>query len=166
MRPQKQHLSAQERSFVPSVIGTNCSGRTWCDVGDFCSQKLPRPQAWLKVSPMPEPAVSFLRTLGLLVATATAEIVGCYLPYLWLRKSGSPWFLLPAALSLASFAWLLTLHPMAAGRTYASYGGVYVFCAILWLWLVEGSTPDRWDVIGASLSIAGMVIIVLGPRDS
>ncbi|MBL4634331.1 MAG: YnfA family protein, partial [Kofleriaceae bacterium] len=67
---------------------------------------------------------------------------------------------------LASFAWLLTLHPMGAGRTYASYGGVYVFCAILWLWLVEGSTPDRWDVIGAGLSIAGMVVIVLGPRDS
>ncbi len=70
------------------------------------------------------------RTLGLFVATALAEIIGCYLPYLWLRKSGPGWLLLPAAASLATFAWLLSLHPTAAGRTYAAYGGVYVVTAI------------------------------------
>jgi hypothetical protein len=60
-----------------------------------------------------------LHTLGLFVVTAVAEIVGCYLPYLWLKKSASPWVLLPAAASLALFAWLLSLHPTAAGRVYA-----------------------------------------------
>ena len=96
--------------------------------------------------------------------TALAEIVGCFLPYLWLRKGGSAWLLVPAAISLSTFAWLLTLHPTAAGRTYAAYGGVYVATAILWLWLVEGRVPNRWDLVGASVCVLGMAIIVLGSR--
>ena len=64
-----------------------------------------------------------MKTLLLFLITAVAEIVGCYLPYLWLRKDGSAWLLLPAAGSLALFAWLLTLHPTASGRVYAAYGG-------------------------------------------
>src|SRR5688500_9216084 len=77
-----------------------------------------------------------MNTFLLFAFTALAEIVGCYLPYLWLRKGGSAWLLLPAAASLALFAWLLTLHPTASGRVYAAYGGVYVSAAILWLWLM------------------------------
>jgi len=103
-------------------------------------------------------------TLGLFALTALAEIVGCYLPYLWLRHARSPWLLVPATMSLAAFAWLLTLHPTAAGRTYAAYGGVYVVSALLWLWLVEGVKPDRWDLIGATVSLAGMAIIAFAPR--
>jgi len=68
--------------------------------------------------------MQFLQTLGLFTLTAVAEILGCYLPWLWLKKEGSLWLLLPAGLSLAAFAWLLTLHPQTAGRTYAAYGGV------------------------------------------
>ena len=79
-----------------------------------------------------------LKTLALFVITAIAEIVGCYLPYLWLKRDGSPWLLIPAAASLALFAWLLTLHPTAAGRVYAAYGGVYVAVAMVWLLLVDG----------------------------
>jgi small multidrug resistance family-3 protein len=71
-----------------------------------------------------------LKTFLLFVLTAVAEIVGCYLPYLWLRKSGSPWLILPAFGSLALFSWLLTLHPTASGRVYAAYGGVYVAVAL------------------------------------
>ena len=56
-----------------------------------------------------------MKTLALFVLTAVAEIVGCYLPYLWLRQDKSVWLLVPAALSLALFAWLLSLHPTAAG---------------------------------------------------
>ena len=57
-----------------------------------------------------------MRTLLLYFVTAMAEIVGCYLPWLWLKKGGSVWLLLPAAVSLAAFAWLLTLHEAASGR--------------------------------------------------
>lgn len=105
-----------------------------------------------------------LRAFGLYAVTAVAEILGCYLPYLWLKRGGSPWLLLPAAVSLALFAWLLTLQPTAAGRVYAAYGGVYIGIAILWLWLVEGTRPTAWDLVGAAVAITGMIIIMLGPH--
>lgn len=105
-----------------------------------------------------------VKTLGLFVVTALAEIVGCYLPYLWLKKSASAWVLIPALVSLALFVWLLTLHPTAAGRVYAAYGGVYVAVAVLWLWLVDGNRPTTWDLIGAAVAVSGMAIIMLGPR--
>lgn len=107
---------------------------------------------------------AFLSTAALFAITAVAEIIGCYLPYLYLRSEARAWVLVPAAVSLAVFAWLLTLHPSGAGRTYAAYGGVYVATAIIWLWLIEGQLPDRWDVIGAGVSVAGMGIILFGPR--
>jgi small multidrug resistance family-3 protein len=87
-----------------------------------------------------------LATVFLLyIATAAAEIVGCYLPYLWLRRAAPLWVLIPAAISLGLFVWLLSLHPLAAGRTYAAYGRVYVAAALAWLWAVDGVRPDRWD---------------------
>ncbi len=105
-----------------------------------------------------------LKTLLLYLVTAVAEIVGCYLPYLWLREGRSVWLLLPAALSLALFAWLLSLHPAAAGRVYAAYGGVYIGVAIVWLWLVDGIRPTTWDVLGSAVALAGMAIIMFAPR--
>ena len=110
--------------------------------------------------------MEIVRTFGLFVLTAVTEIVGCYLPFLHLRAGSPAWYLLPAAGSLAVFAWLLTLHPTGAGRTYAAYGGVYVATAVAWLWLVEGQRPDRWDLIGACVSVAGMSIIFFAPRSA
>lgn len=98
------------------------------------------------------------------VATAVAEIVGCYLPYLWLKQGKSAWLLVPAAVSLALFAWLLSLHPTAAGRVYAAYGGVYIGVAILWLWLVDKVTPTTSDWIGVAVCFLGMAIIMFGPK--
>jgi small multidrug resistance family-3 protein len=104
------------------------------------------------------------RTLGLFVLTAVAEITGCYLPFLWLKKDGPAWLLVPAAASLALFAWLLSLHPTAAGRVYAAYGGVYIAVAILWLWLVDSVRPTAWDLLGSAVALAGMAIIMFAPR--
>ena len=103
-----------------------------------------------------------LKTIGLFVVTAIAEIVGCYLPYLWLKKHGSPWLLVPGALSLALFAWLLTLHPTASGRVYAAYGGVYIAVALVWLRKVDRVPLTSTDLIGAAVALAGMGIIVWG----
>ena len=103
-----------------------------------------------------------IRTGLLLAATAVAEIAGCYLPFLVLRRSGSWWLLAPAALSLVLFVWLLSLHPTGGARTYAAYGGVYIAVAILWLWVVEREIPNRWDLVGAAISVLGMAVIVLG----
>lgn len=105
-------------------------------------------------------------TFALFFVTALAEILGCYLPWLWLRKGGSIWLLVPAAISLAVFAWLLTLHPSASGRIYAAYGGVYVCVALLWLWLVDGIHPSTWDVVGGAVTLAGMAVIAFAPRGS
>lgn len=105
-----------------------------------------------------------LKTLGLFALTALAEILGCYLPYLWLKQNGSVLLLIPAALSLALFAWLLTLHPTAAGRTYAAYGGVYICVAVLWLWVVDGIKPTVWDITGSLVALVGMGIIIFAPR--
>ncbi|WP_280542561.1 YnfA family protein [Chromohalobacter sp. 11-W] len=105
-----------------------------------------------------------LITTLLFIATALAEIVGCYLPWLWLRQQGSPWLLIPAAASLALFAWLLTLHPAASGRIYAAYGGVYVVCALGWLWAVDGESLQPTDWIGAGLALTGMGVIASGWR--
>jgi len=99
----------------------------------------------------------------LFAATAIAEILGCYLPWLVVKQGKSFWLLVPAALSLALFAWLLTLHPTAAGRTYAAYGGVYIAVALVWLRLVDGITLTRWDVAGAGIALIGMAVIVLQP---
>jgi len=110
---------------------------------------------------MDQPIV-IVKTAGLFVVTALAEIIGCYLPYLWLRQGRSAWLLLPAALSLSLFAWLLTLHPAASGRIYASYGGVYVVTALLWLRFVDGARLTASDWLGAAITLAGMGVIVLG----
>lgn len=108
--------------------------------------------------------MDMLKTSGLFVVTALAEIVGCYLPWLWLKQDKPAWLLVPAAASLALFAWLLTLHPTAAGRVYAAYGGVYVGVALLWLWAVDGVTPTVTDWIGVALCLLGMIVIMFGPR--
>lgn len=110
--------------------------------------------------------MDLLRTFVLFAATAVAEIVGCYLPYLWLKQGRSMWLLLPAALSLALFAYLLTLHPTAAGRVYAAYGGVYIAVAIAWLWAVDKVQPTASDWIGVSVCLLGMAIIMLGASRS
>jgi small multidrug resistance family-3 protein len=105
-----------------------------------------------------------LKTLSLFFATALAEIVGCYLPYLWLKQGKPAWLLVPAAASLALFAWLLTLHPTAAGRVYAAYGGVYIGVAIVWLWAVDKIRPTATDWVGVVVCLVGMAIIMFGPR--
>lgn len=105
-----------------------------------------------------------MTTFLLFIITAVAEIVGCYLPYRWLREGGSAWLLAPAAVSLSAFAWLLSLHPSAAGRTYAAYGGVYIAVALAWLWAVEGIRPSGWDWLGAALTLGGMAVIAFQPR--
>ncbi len=108
--------------------------------------------------------MSVLQTPLLFFITALAEIVGCYLPMLWLANRAPAWVLLPAAVSLALFVWLLTLHPTAAGRVYAAYGGVYMATALLWLWVVDGIKPTVWDVSGAAVALLGMAIIMFAPR--
>lgn len=96
---------------------------------------------------------------------AVAEIAGCFAFWAWLRLGKSALWLAPGIASLALFAYLLTfVETDAAGRTYAAYGGVYIVASILWLWIVEGQRPDRWDVTGAAICIIGAVVVLAAPR--
>lgn len=107
-----------------------------------------------------------LQVAGLFFVTAVMEIVGCFLPYLWMKGKAGPWVLVPAAAALVAFVWLLSLHPAASGRVYAAYGGVYVATAVAWLWLVDGIRPSAHDLVGSVVALVGMGIIVVGWRTS
>ncbi len=99
------------------------------------------------------------------VAAAVAEIAGCFAFWAWLRQGKPVWWVVPGVAALAMFAYLLTLvEAEHAGRAYAAYGGVYIAAALVWLWAAEGVRPDRWDLVGAAICLAGAAVIVFGPR--
>ncbi len=104
-------------------------------------------------------------TLPVFVAAALAEIAGCFAFWAWARLGQSPIWLVPGVGLLVCFAWLLTLSPAdQAGRSFASYGGIYITASLVWMWLAEGRRPDAWDLAGAALCLAGAAIILLAPR--
>jgi small multidrug resistance family-3 protein len=106
-----------------------------------------------------------MRTVPIYLLAACAEIGGCFAFWAWLRLGRTELWLVPGLASLALFAWALTRVDAAfAGRAYAAYGGIYILVSLAWLWVVEGTRPDRWDVVGAMLSMLGALVIILGPR--
>lgn len=106
-----------------------------------------------------------MKTYLVYTAAAFAEIAGCFAFWAWARLDRSAWWLAPGMLSLALFAYLLTLtEAAAAGRAYAAYGGIYIAASLLWLWLAEKHPPDRWDLTGAALCLTGSAVILFGPR--
>lgn len=109
--------------------------------------------------------MTVVSTIVIYVAAAFAEIAGCFAFWVWMRQGSSALWLIPGLVSLAAFAWLLTLAPSdVAGRAYAAYGGLYVAASLVWLWAVEGHRPGAWDVTGALICIIGAGIILFAPR--
>ncbi len=102
-----------------------------------------------------------LKSVGLFLVTAIAELVGSYLMYLWLKQGRTAWLAIPSVISFIVFGWLLTLHPGAAARTYAAYGGIYVFSALIWLWIIEHQQPTIQDVVGVGIVLIGVTVIIL-----
>ncbi|OCG02865.1 YnfA family protein [Gilliamella sp. wkB112] len=105
-----------------------------------------------------------LKIIVLFILTALAEISGCYFVYIWAKKVVGDCFLILAALCLMLFAWLLTLHPEASGRIYATYGGIYVVVSLIWLKLVDHVKLSTFDLIGAITILLGTLVIILGWR--
>lgn len=108
-----------------------------------------------------------MTSIAAFAGAAFLEIAGCFAFWAWARLSASVWWLAPGLVSLAAFAWTLTRVDVAfAGRTYAAYGGVYIASSLLWLWIVEGRLPDRYDIAGAALCCIGTAVILFGPRST
>jgi small multidrug resistance family-3 protein len=106
-----------------------------------------------------------MKTALVYAGAAIAEIAGCFAFWGWLRLGKPTWWLAPGLLLLATFAYLLTLvESEAAGRAYATYGGIYIVASLAWLWTVESVRPDRWDIAGACVCLIGAAIILWGPR--
>ena len=106
-----------------------------------------------------------IKGLAVYALAALAEIGGCFAFWAWLRLGRSPLWAVPGVLSLIAFALLLTrIDATVAGRAFAAYGGIYIVASIVWMRLVEGARPDRWDLIGGLVCLAGAAIILLGPR--
>lgn len=106
-----------------------------------------------------------MKTALIYIAAATAEIAGCFAFWAWLRLNASALWAIPGVASLCLFAYLLTIvESPFAGRAYAAYGGVYIAASLVWMWLVEKSPPDRWDLAGAALCVAGAAMIIYAPR--
>ena len=100
-------------------------------------------------------------------AAAVMEIAGCFAFWAWLRRGASPLVTLLGVASLIGFAVALTrVDAPFAGRAYAAYGGVYIAASLGWLWIVEGQRPSATDVLGATVALAGAIIIIgFAPRD-
>jgi len=78
-----------------------------------------------------------------------------------LRRGVTPFVLVLGIASLIGFALALTRVDSAfAGRAYAAYGGIYIAASLVWLWVVEGQVPTRTDLLGATLAIAGALVII------
>ena len=106
-----------------------------------------------------------MKVLWVYPLAALAEIGGCFAFWAWLKLDRSPLWLAPGVACLIVFAWLLTMVPSeAAGRAFAAYGGVYIVASLVWMGLVEKATPDRWDLIGGAVCLAGAAVILFGPR--
>lgn len=108
-----------------------------------------------------------MKSLAIYALAALAEIGGCFAFWAWLKLGRSPWWALPGAVSLIVFALLLTrIDSAAAGRAYAAYGGIYILASMVWMRMVEGAKPDRWDLTGLCLCLAGAAVILWAPRSA
>lgn len=104
-----------------------------------------------------------LTALSFYLLAAFCEIAGCFTFWMWLRQGKSALWAVVGAGILVVFAYLLTRIDVSfAGRAYAAYGGVYIVASLVWMWLVEGVAPSRWDLAGSALCLAGMGLILAG----
>ncbi len=92
------------------------------------------------------------------------EIGGGWMVWQWLRE-GRPlvWGVI-GALFLVLYGVLPTLQPAHFGRVYAAYGGFFIGLSLVWGWILDGNVPDRFDLIGAGLSLVGVCVIMYWPK--
>ncbi|CAM6125207.1 unnamed protein product [Calypogeia fissa] len=108
--------------------------------------------------------VGVVVSIALFFAAGLCEIGGGWLVWKW-RKDGWNWgFFILGSLILIAYGIIPTLQDQVFGRTYAAYGGFFIVLAILWGYALDGDRPDKWDLIGAAIAVAGVALIMFVPR--
>ena len=108
--------------------------------------------------------MTIIKSLLYFVAAGLCEIGGGYLIWLWLREHRTPWYALVGALLLVLYGFIPTLQPANFGRVYAAYGGVFIVLSILWGWRIDQIIPDKYDLIGGAVALAGVFFMMYWPR--
>lgn len=98
------------------------------------------------------------------VLAGLCEIGGGYLVWLWLKEGKPLWYGIAGAIILAVYGYVMTFQPSTFGKAYAVYGGIFIVMAIVWAWKVDHFKPDKYDVIGAVIVLAGVSLILFMPR--
>ena len=105
-----------------------------------------------------------LTSLALFALAGLCEIGGGYLVWLWLREGRSALVGALGGAILFVYGVVPTLQPAPFGRVYAAYGGVFVVLSLLWGGAVAREIPDRFDVAGGLLCLAGVAVMMYSPR--
>ncbi|MER7849989.1 YnfA family protein [Kitasatospora sp. NPDC096077] len=106
-----------------------------------------------------------LRSVALFAVAALAEIGGCWLVWQSVKEQRPWWLAGLGVVALGAYGFVAALQPDAAfGRVLAAYGGVFVAGSLLWGVVVDGFRPTRYDLLGALICLAGVGVIMYGPR--
>jgi small multidrug resistance family-3 protein len=109
--------------------------------------------------------MTVLRSVGLFLLAALAEIGGAWLVWQGVREQRGLIFAGAGVIALGAYGFVATLQPDPHfGRILAAYGGVFVAGSLVWGMLVDGFRPDRWDLIGAACCLCGVAVIMYAPR--
>ncbi len=109
--------------------------------------------------------MTIVKTIAIFVAAVLGELGGTYAVWRWLRTGATPALVLVGVAALLAYAVVQTYQPEDRyGRVYAAYAGVFLIGATLWGWGVDGRAPDRFDLLGAALVLAGVVTVLAGRR--
>ena len=108
---------------------------------------------------------NIIRSLLLFILAGICEIGGGYLVWLWIKEGKPLYYGLAGFFILALYGVVAALQSSYFGRVYATYGGIFIIMSLLWAWYIDGFKPDRYDIIGAVVSLAGVMIIMYAPRN-
>ncbi len=109
-------------------------------------------------------SITIIKSIVYFLIAGLFEIGGGYLIWLWIREGRPIVYGVTGAVILVAYGIIPTLQPANFGRVYAAYGGVFIALSILWGWGVDGIKPDKFDLIGGCIALAGVLVIMYWPR--
>ena len=104
--------------------------------------------------------MEIIKSLFYFFLAGLCEIGGGYLVWLWIREGKSAWYALAGSAILVLYGVIPTLQPANFGRVYAAYGGIFIVLSLIWGWKVDKVLPDRYDIFGGLVALAGVWVIM------